>query len=158
MKKFKRNKEFKQDRDFKPARSFKSDRSGSRDFERRDERRDSRFSNDRPARRFGRDNNRPGREGGLELFDATCAKCGVDCQIPFKPRSNKPVYCRDCFRQEGDSESRDFEPRGERRESRGDRRPDSRGGGRFEPRPDTAEQLDRINKKLDKIIRSLGLD
>lgn len=27
----------------------------------------------------------------------TCAKCGKDCEIPFKPRDDRPVYCRDCF-------------------------------------------------------------
>ncbi len=30
-------------------------------------------------------------------FAAVCARCGQDTQVPFKPDSNKPVYCKSCF-------------------------------------------------------------
>ena len=33
-----------------------------------------------------------------ELHNATCANCGVQTQVPFKPSGERPVYCRDCFR------------------------------------------------------------
>lgn len=26
-----------------------------------------------------------------------CAKCGKTSQVPFEPRSKKPVYCAECF-------------------------------------------------------------
>ncbi len=42
--------------------------------------------------RFGRRDDRP-----REMFDAKCADCGNDCQIPFKPKDDRPVYCRECF-------------------------------------------------------------
>jgi len=32
-----------------------------------------------------------------EMFDATCADCGNECKIPFKPREDRPVYCNECF-------------------------------------------------------------
>lgn len=32
-----------------------------------------------------------------EMFTATCAACGKEAQVPFEPRSGRPVYCRDCF-------------------------------------------------------------
>ncbi|HJJ23150.1 MAG TPA: hypothetical protein OQH54_05480, partial [Nitrosopumilus sp.] len=32
-----------------------------------------------------------------EMFDAKCGDCGNDCQIPFKPKDDRPVYCRECF-------------------------------------------------------------
>lgn len=32
-----------------------------------------------------------------EMYDAVCASCGVETQVPFKPNGLKPVYCRDCF-------------------------------------------------------------
>ena len=36
-----------------------------------------------------------------EMHDAVCAKCGSECQVPFKPRSEeeggKPVLCKECF-------------------------------------------------------------
>lgn len=31
------------------------------------------------------------------LYDAVCASCGVNTQVPFQPNGSKPVYCRDCF-------------------------------------------------------------
>lgn len=32
-----------------------------------------------------------------ELHDVVCANCGATTQVPFKPREDRPVYCRDCF-------------------------------------------------------------
>lgn len=31
------------------------------------------------------------------MYDAICAECGAPTQVPFKPRDDRPVYCRDCF-------------------------------------------------------------
>lgn len=41
-----------------------------------------------------------GYGGGRErqFFDAVCAGCGVETQVPFMPDGRKPVYCRDCFK------------------------------------------------------------
>jgi CxxC-x17-CxxC domain-containing protein len=30
-------------------------------------------------------------------FTVTCGDCGNECQVPFKPRDGRPVYCNDCF-------------------------------------------------------------
>ncbi len=39
-----------------------------------------------------------GRFGGRkEMHSATCADCGKETEVPFKPRGDKPVYCRDCY-------------------------------------------------------------
>ncbi|MFC1925397.1 CxxC-x17-CxxC domain-containing protein [Chloroflexota bacterium] len=32
-----------------------------------------------------------------EMFPAVCAQCGKDTEVPFQPRSDRPVYCRDCY-------------------------------------------------------------
>jgi CxxC-x17-CxxC domain-containing protein len=32
-----------------------------------------------------------------EMFTATCADCGQDAQVPFKPKNDRPIYCSDCF-------------------------------------------------------------
>lgn len=45
----------------------------------------------RKAQRGGGD--RPRRE----MFQATCSSCGKVAEVPFQPRGDKPVYCRDCF-------------------------------------------------------------
>lgn len=37
------------------------------------------------------------RNSGREMFTVTCADCGQETQVPFKPVNNRPVYCRDCF-------------------------------------------------------------
>ena len=33
-----------------------------------------------------------------EMHDATCARCGNETQVPFRPTGARPVYCSDCFR------------------------------------------------------------
>lgn len=32
-----------------------------------------------------------------QTYPATCAQCGTSTQVPFQPRGDKPVYCRDCY-------------------------------------------------------------
>lgn len=39
------------------------------------------------------DNSAPARE----MHDAVCANCGAETKVPFKPRNDRPIYCRDCF-------------------------------------------------------------
>ncbi|MBM2809924.1 MAG: hypothetical protein HW416_683 [Chloroflexi bacterium] len=34
-----------------------------------------------------------------EMFTATCSNCGKEARVPFQPRSDRPVYCSDCFQQ-----------------------------------------------------------
>ena len=38
-----------------------------------------------------------------EMFSATCASCGREAQVPFRPNGTKPVYCSDCFQQQRSS-------------------------------------------------------
>jgi CxxC-x17-CxxC domain-containing protein len=35
--------------------------------------------------------------GSREMFSVTCSECGQQAEVPFQPRGDKPVYCRDCF-------------------------------------------------------------
>ncbi len=65
-----------------------------------------------------------------EMHDVVCAKCGKDCQVPFKPTTDKPVFCSDCFK-------KNDAPRGDR------------GSGV------TAEQFNKLNAKVDKILEIL---
>ena len=52
----------------------------------------------RSARRAQNGGGRPPRE----MHPATCAGCGVETEVPFRPSGERPVYCRDCFsRQHG---------------------------------------------------------
>ena len=47
--------------------------------------------------------------GPRQMYPAQCANCSKETEVPFQPRGDRPVYCRDCFQQ---------------------RAPDSGGGGR----------------------------
>ncbi|MDO8525072.1 MAG: hypothetical protein Q7S07_01105 [Candidatus Omnitrophota bacterium] len=31
------------------------------------------------------------------LHKAVCADCKKECEVPFKPREDRPVYCKNCF-------------------------------------------------------------
>ncbi|MFX0013820.1 MAG: CxxC-x17-CxxC domain-containing protein [Promethearchaeota archaeon] len=33
-----------------------------------------------------------------EMHKVTCADCGTETEVPFKPDGTRPVYCRDCYR------------------------------------------------------------
>lgn len=84
------------------------------------------------GRSFGRDRDerRP-----VEMTKVTCSACGVKCEVPFKPTSDKPVYCSDCFEKNGNGS----------RPSRGSDRGSS-------------VDLTEINKKLDKIMAALDVE
>ena len=32
-----------------------------------------------------------------QMYPAVCAECGKDCEVPFEPRGDKPVYCSGCY-------------------------------------------------------------
>ena len=48
--------------------------------------------------RTARKQSSPRGGGDRQMYDAVCAGCGKPCKVPFKPRSDRPVYCSDCFR------------------------------------------------------------
>jgi CxxC-x17-CxxC domain-containing protein len=31
------------------------------------------------------------------LYEAVCAACGTETTVPFRPRGDRPVYCRACY-------------------------------------------------------------
>lgn len=48
------------------------------------------------APRFGR----PDRDNNFRersFNKAICADCGTQCEVPFKPTGDRPVYCKECF-------------------------------------------------------------
>jgi len=126
----------------------------------RDKRSDSpdrgnkRFGNDRGGNKSfgaGRD-----RDNGT-VHKAVCSDCGSNCEVPFRPTGDKPIFCSDCFR---DKRS-DGPERGNKRFSNdrggnknfGDKR--SNNGGK-----DTTNyklQFEILNTKMDKILNALNL-
>ena len=37
------------------------------------------------------------RRSSMQFTKVTCAGCGQETEVPFVPRGDRPVYCRDCF-------------------------------------------------------------
>lgn len=75
--------------------------------------------------------------GPITMHQATCAECGQDCEVPFRPTEGKPVYCNACF------------------------------GGKKEPRDNNSyktpirtddgsrQQLEKLNEKMDRLIKAV---
>lgn len=69
----------------------------------------------------------------------------MTCEVPFKPTNNRPVYCRECFKKKDSEQSNKFESR-------------EKSNDRFESKSNpSAEELEKINRKLDKIIIALNI-
>ena len=49
----------------------------------------------RKASRYGSDDYAYGSR--RQMFPAVCAECGKETEVPFQPREDRPVYCRDCY-------------------------------------------------------------
>lgn len=84
----------------------------------------------------------PRRDFGAprEMFDAECSNCHKMTQVPFRPNGTKPVFCRDCFKPEGDRAPHDRFPKkdfGPRRE--------------FAPRPQRDERIDALMREVGEM-------
>jgi len=36
--------------------------------------------------------------GPRQMFPAVCSDCGKATMVPFEPKTDRPVYCLDCYR------------------------------------------------------------
>ena len=61
-----------------------------------DSRRNDRGGDRRDSRRGGRDSFRSNSRD-REMHSAVCDECGDNCEIPFKPSTDKPIFCSNCF-------------------------------------------------------------
>ena len=49
--------------------------------------------------------NQSGGKGGYgdgrprEMHKAVCSECKKECEVPFKPSGDRPIYCKDCYSQ-----------------------------------------------------------
>ena len=122
-----------------PKESSRAPRDGSKGpsrFGSRDSGRSPSFS--RGAGGFNRDSSRgPSKYGrdkpDFKMTQVICASCGDSCEVPFRPTSDKPVYCDACFGKRG----RDSSSRSDSQSS--------------------SINLDEINAKLDKIMKALEI-
>ena len=40
---------------------------------------------------------RSGERAPREMHTVICAECGVETQVPFLPKNDRPVYCSPCY-------------------------------------------------------------
>ncbi|MCK4781739.1 hypothetical protein KAS79_02305 [Candidatus Parcubacteria bacterium] len=85
-----------------------------------------------------RDRERP------QMHEAICSDCGKKCEIPFKPTSDKPVYCSQCF--------------SSRRESSSSNRPERRSyeRPRFQDKKMFDATCDKCGKRFELPFRPTG--
>ena len=55
------------------------------------------FQNEPQRCKNCRDARKAGKKVEREMFTATCAGCGCEAKVPFRPREDRPVYCSECF-------------------------------------------------------------
>ncbi len=83
------------------------------------------------------------------MHETICSDCGKRCEVPFKPTTEKPVYCNDCFQNYG-RKTRSFD----------------RGGGKFQDKRKDSfrnvevdnqykEAINRLIDKMDVLISVL---
>jgi len=118
-----------------------------------------------------------------QMHKATCANCGKQCEVPFKPTGSKPIFCSVCFEKQGGA-SRDSNSRRSGRSNYSDRtmfkatcekcgndcevpfRPAQgknvycspcfgKGGGSEQSSVETNKQFAVVNAKLDEILKAL---
>ena len=117
------------------------------------------FGGGNRSRSFGGGGNRGGfdrNRNDRQMYDAVCDKCGQDCQVPFQPTGEKPVYCSNCFEKTSGRDGGNERSFGGNRDFGGNNR-------RFEARDtkdyaqdNTRTELEMINQKLDKILNLLN--
>jgi CxxC-x17-CxxC domain-containing protein len=32
-----------------------------------------------------------------EMHKAVCSECKKECEVPFKPSGDRPIFCKDCY-------------------------------------------------------------
>lgn len=128
-------------------RNFNNDRGGFKNF------------NDRGFGGGNRSGGFSGNRGGFDrnrndrqMFSAICDKCGQECQVPFQPTGEKPVYCSNCFEKTSGREGNSDRNFSGKRDFGGNNR-------RYEPRDtkdyqqdNTRSEIEALNKKLDRIL------
>ncbi|MBL7070558.1 MAG: hypothetical protein ISS26_00085 [Candidatus Omnitrophica bacterium] len=68
--------------------------SSSRPFEKSYSQKPARHFDHVPRHDRGREGN---RDGERTLTRVICSGCNKECEIPFKPSGDRPVYCKECF-------------------------------------------------------------
>jgi CxxC-x17-CxxC domain-containing protein len=101
------------------------------------------------GRRYGGGGDFRRRDSGRrEMHSAVCDKCGKNCEVPFRPSGDKPIYCSDCFERKNGGSS----------ERSGRRPPRGSGFGKTDnTNKQLLDQVSSLNSKLDRILKVIEL-
>ena len=88
--------------------------------------------------------------GRQRMFPAVCDQCHKQCEVPFRPTGDKPIYCQDCFSRVKEGKSPSFADR-----------PAKNGSPAVTANPqpkdsridDLKRQMDVMNSKLDRLLK-----
>ena len=94
--------------------------------------------------------------GPREMVRVVCSDCGKECEVPFRPTGDRPVYCSECFEKRGSPRTEDRRRSEYPREDRG--RSEYPREDRERRSPPTSENVDlqilaelkRIRELLEK--------
>lgn len=101
----------------------------------------------------GRNSGRP-----MTMHKTTCSKCGNECEVPFRPTGDRPVFCSNCFKTEGGN-SGSSRPIGNNFGRPNFTPNHSAGGNNSAHNTDQFKaQFEALNSKLDKILKALTPD
>ena len=133
-----------------------------RDFKKRQFGNNNRGNNSNRGKdkNFGRDKDR--KRGDFKpKFQVICDACGEECEVPFRPSGDKPIYCNECFRNKDkkqknkhidDEDDDDFNTYKEKHQQSKHAPPQSNNN------EELLERLAILEEKIDRILDSLGLD
>ena len=60
------------------------------------------FQNEPQRCKACRDARKNAARSPREYFTAVCANCGGEARVPFEPKTDRPVYCSECFARTAD--------------------------------------------------------
>ena len=103
-----------------------------------------------PRRDFGERDSRP-----RIMHEAVCGSCGKNCEVPFRPSGDRPVYCKDCFGSKSDPGAGGFRPRERSGFGQGAPQAVSPQGGGASNNEELKNQLVAINAKLERLITAV---
>ena len=80
------------------------------------------------------------------MHKATCSECGKECEVPFRPTGDRPIYCSDCFakkRADGDlPPKREFHDRPSFKNAAGNN-------------DDLKKQIGELTTKIDRLVNAV---
>lgn len=121
-----------------------------------------------------------GSSGPAQMFQTTCDKCRMNCEVPFRPTNGRPVFCSNCFEDNRGSDTGRYESRNEDRQmfdatcdnchnsckvpfKPSNDKPiycsncfESKREGPRGDRPQNSDQFVELHSKLDKILSLLS--